>query len=352
MRILLRWTNLFLVLGLLVVYVAPFVPPQAFWPLVFPGLFFPWLLVANVLFLIFWLLRKQWKIALLPAGALLLGFGHVRSLVGWPAQGSAEASADQLTVVTYNIHRLYPYYGDSDNVSADQLAGHLVRYQPDLICLQEMPSSDRSQRAIARAFAKKLDLPYAEIKGSKSLAIFSRYPLSETGEEYFQSNATGFQWAQVEGPGGPFWVYNVHLLSNKITGLAEKVSGQGHLNEKETWLDIRTMLAGYKNTALRRVDQGARISEHRAKRDGPILMCGDFNDIPQSYTYRTLRGDLHDAFQRAGRGIGVTYAGRLPGLRIDYILSSSDLRPRRCFRGPHAFSDHHPVIAHIDRKAN
>jgi len=276
----------------------------------------------------------------------------VRSLVGWPGQGPAGAPEDQLTVITYNIHRLYPYYGDSDHATADKLAGQLIRYRPDLICLQEMPASNRSQRAITQAFAKKLDLPYAEIIASKSLAIFSRYPLSETGEEYSQSSATGFQWAQVDAPEGPFWVYNVHLLSNKITGLAEKVSGEGHLNEKETWRDIRTMLSGYKNKALRRVKQGAHISGHRADRAGPILLCGDFNDIPQSYTYRTIRGDLRDAFQRAGRGLGVTYAGRLPGLRIDYILTSADFQPQRCFRGPHAFSDHHPVIAHMDRKAN
>ncbi len=350
MRILLRWINLFLVLGLLVVYVAPFVPPQTFWPLVFPGLFFPWLLLANVLFLIYWLLRKQWKIALLPAGVLLLGFGHVRSLVGLPAP--VKASSDQLTVVTYNIHRMYPYYGDADHATADQLAGQLMRYKPDLICLQEMPSSGRSQRAIAQAFAKKLDLPHASIKASKSLAIFSRYPLTDTGEEYFQNNATGFQWARVESPGGAYWIYNVHLLSNKITGLAEKVSGQGHLNEKETWLDIRTMLAGYKNTALRRVEQGRHISDHRINREGPLLLCGDFNDIPQSYTYRTVRGELRDAFQRAGRGLGVTYAGRLPGLRIDYVLASPEFRPQRCFRGPHDFSDHHPVIAHMELKTN
>jgi len=269
-----------------------------------------------------------------------------------PGYGPAEARADQLTVVTYNIHRMYPYHGDSDHATADQLADLLARYQPDLICLQEMPASGRSQRAIAQAFAKKLDLPHAATQASKSLAIFSRYPLSDQGEEYFQNNATGFQWAQVERPEGSFWIYNVHLLSNKITGLAEKVSGQGHLNEKETWLDIRTMLAGYKNTALRRVEQSRHISQHRSKREGPLLLCGDFNDIPQSYTYRTVRSDLRDAFQRAGRGLGVTYAGRLPGLRIDYVLSSSDFRPQRCFRGPHAFSDHHPVIAHMELNPN
>src|SRR5690606_24900784 len=61
----------------------------------------------------------------------------------------------------------------------------------------------------------------------------------------------------------------------------------------------------------------------------PTLLCGDSNDIPNSYTYFRLRGPRQDAFREAGAGIGRTFAHLSPTLRIDYIFCDERFRVRQ-----------------------
>ena len=51
-----------------------------------------------------------------------------------------------------------------------------------------------------------------------------------------------------------------------------------------------------------------------------MIVCGDFNDSPTSFAYGTLSKGLKDAFIESGSGLGNTYIGPFPSLRIDYIL--------------------------------
>src|SRR5690606_38970774 len=97
-------------------------------------------------------------------------------------------------------------------------------------------------------------------------------------------------------------------------------------------------------------DSAARII---AKSPYPVLLCGDFNDLPGSYTYQTMRGNLKDAFAARGRGLGRTYNLFSPTLRIDYVFYDPALLRIIGFQSlATTLSDHNPVIANFEIKRN
>ena len=82
----------------------------------------------------------------------------------------------------------------------------------------------------------------------------------------------------------------------------------------------------------------------------PILFCGDLNDIPNSYTYRTVKGNMQDAFLKKGFGIGRTYSGLSPTLRIDYIFADKNFRIKQFNRIVKNLSDHYMLVADVELK--
>src|SRR5690606_38756396 len=84
----------------------------------------------------------------------------------------------------------------------------------------------------------------------------------------------------------------------------------------------------------------------------PVLLCGDFNDLPGSYVYRIMRGELRDAFLDKGKGFGRTYDRILPTLRIDHVFYDPEaLKLLGMEQHSTRFSDHYPLITHFQLKA-
>jgi endonuclease/exonuclease/phosphatase family metal-dependent hydrolase len=82
----------------------------------------------------------------------------------------------------------------------------------------------------------------------------------------------------------------------------------------------------------------------------PVILCADFNDVPNSYTYFTVRGNLQDAFLLKGSGIGRTFTAISPTLRIDYILASNELSILQFNRVTKKYSDHYMLVADLEPK--
>ena len=58
----------------------------------------------------------------------------------------------------------------------------------------------------------------------------------------------------------------------------------------------------------------------------PVVLAGDLNDSPMSYTCGHLRkGRVRDTFGVGDIGLGATHIGTVPGLRIDGILADTTL---------------------------
>ncbi|MBK8041781.1 MAG: endonuclease/exonuclease/phosphatase family protein [Haliscomenobacter sp.] len=334
----------FLVSGLtFAAYAASYFSPYTYWPLAFLGLIYPWLALANLGFIILWLARKPRVWALLSAFTLLLGWSHFKGLVGMHI-ASGEGEEDLVQIMSYNVRRFQPYGQEKIvRISDAEWETSLKKHRPDILCAQEYETGPGLP---VGAICQSQGLVYQDVRSRNELAIFSKYPILRTGTHMFNSYY-GFQYADLQLGDRILRVYNVHLQSNAITGIAARIVEEGDLKEKRTWKDIRGMLGRYRRAAKIREEQAEVLASHLRKSPYPVILCGDLNDVPQSFVYHQVAFGLQDAFQTAGKGLGVTYAGPVPGLRIDVILASPSVHVEDCRIGRREFSDHLPVVAQI-----
>lgn len=340
----LEWINLFLVLATFMCYFSPFISPVTFWPASFIGLAYPWLLLANTLFIVLWAFARS-KFAFLSIVCLAFGWNHIESIIGFNNQ--LPEVEQSIGVMTFNVYG-FRNTEDFKPIKSERLPQGLNLEGVDIICFQEFPTYPKSH-AINQYFIKEKGLKYTTRLPTKGISIFSRLPITNSKTEYFSNGANGYQYVDITLDTSIIRVFNVHLQSSAVSGIANVVAEEGNLQEKETWLNIRGMMAQYKRAAVKRARQAEEIASVIEESPYPVILCGDFNDIPQSYIYKTLATGLQDSFRERGRGLGITYSGKIPALRIDYILASPELQIRGFNIGKKNFSDHFPVFSTVQR---
>ncbi|NJN34111.1 MAG: endonuclease/exonuclease/phosphatase family protein [Saprospiraceae bacterium] len=191
--------------------------------------------------------------------------------------------------------------------------------------------------------------PYRLRSSLTTVAIFSRFPI--VGQQNLKlepvNGSNGCEWADIKINDKIIRLYNLHLQSNSVSGLADDLVENGNFDEKSTWAKIARMIKRFRSNTLIRAKQAEIIAAHVKKSPHPILICGDLNDIPISYTYTTICDNLQDGFKKAGSGFSTTYAGNVPALKIDYILADNAFFFEDFDIKNVAFSDHFPVVARI-----
>ena len=102
----------------------------------------------------------------------------------------------------------------------------------------------------------------------------------------------------------------------------------------------------------RRSIQANIIKNQLEQSPHPVIFCGDFNDVPNSYTYFTVRGNMRDAFLEKGSGIGRSFTSISPTLRIDYILASQNLSVLQFHRIKKKYSDHYMLVTDLKLRSH
>jgi len=343
----LRWCNILLILFTFLVYFTPFVNPQGKWPLAVIGLFYPAILVIHLLFILLWSVLRKWQF-LLSLGCILIGWGHVRTVISFSSTNNLkEKEPTEITIMTFNCFSFSKDAKGTQLINKEKLTNLLREYQPDILCLQEFANTENQLKLFKEWVETSHDFSHNFIQTTASLAIFSRYPLHNTKAQKFPNSYNGYQQAEVIIGDQQIGIFNLHLQTNAITSLANKVVDSGDLKTKETWLDIGGMLRSYQRAARKRVVQAEEVRAEMANVPHPVVICGDFNDVPQSYVYRLLKQGYTDTFQKAGNGMGVTYSGKIPGLRIDYIFTPPSFTVLQTLLPKPGFSDHRPVVSRV-----
>ncbi|MCB0653834.1 MAG: endonuclease/exonuclease/phosphatase family protein [Saprospiraceae bacterium] len=341
----LLWANIFMILLGFGAYLSPHVSPEGFWIFSILGLFYPWLVFGNLLFVGIWaVLRKRYFIYSLAW--LLFGWGQFTSLVAFRAKPIHARTETELRVMTYNCRNLIKPGSEKVRVTNEELTGLINEYEPDVLCFQEFPVPSISGQ-FADAITHGTGFKYFFQDQSGQLAIFSKYPISKKRAKYYTNHSNGYLSADITKGGKTFRLFNIHLQSNAVSTIADKVASEGKIQEKETWLTIRGMIGKYRNAARKRAMQAAEIAEHIQRSPNPVIICGDFNDVPQSNAYHLLSAGRKDTFKEAGVGLGTTYAGSIPALRIDYIFGAPDMKTLEFEIIKADFSDHYPVFARL-----
>ncbi|MBL7775059.1 MAG: endonuclease/exonuclease/phosphatase family protein [Saprospiraceae bacterium] len=324
-------------------YLTPYVNPALFRYLTFFGTAFPWFLLANIALLLVWGARLH-RFALYHLGILIFGWQHVTAFIGLNV-GQDKAPENAITVVTHNLGGIFR----GIHLSDEEWSGIYTNYvrflqdngQPDVLCLQE------TGLKFAKSLAQKMGYPHLLDLDRGGTALLSRYPILRGGQVPFGQPENNSVWADLKIGARTVRVYNVHLQSNKVTGDTEKVMEDHDLQDRQTWREIRHVLRKVGGATSVRAGQAVKLRELVAASPYPVLLCGDFNDTPNSFVYDRLAEGLTDTFREKGFGFGTTFAGALPFLRIDYILADPTLVPYSCrvLRG--SASDHHAVLARV-----
>ena len=215
---------------------------------------------------------------------------------------------------------------------------------PDILCVQEV-SSYRAQTIMERLnFPHSYKIPY------RGTSILSKHPILKSGEIEFTTKANSCLWADIKINNNIVRVYSLHLKSNQVSTETEQILAKGGMQEKEAWDNIKGVFGKFRYMSKIRVQQAKKVRAHLETSPHPVILCGDFNDTPQSYVYRMLSNGLHDTFQEKGFGIGTTYAGKIPALRIDYILTYAafDILDFEILKSD--YSDHYPIKAVLELK--
>ena len=122
-------------------------------------------------------------------------------------------------------------------------------------------------------------------------------------------------------------IYNAHLQSFRLKKKSLELFDE-KIDMNEIQNESKPLLVQLYRSSLKRSKQVDVLAAHIESCRFKVILAGDFNDTPISYTYNRLTRILTDGFKEGGSGIGTTYKGPLFGLRIDYIMHSKGLSVR------------------------
>ncbi|MCJ8290112.1 MAG: endonuclease/exonuclease/phosphatase family protein [Crocinitomicaceae bacterium] len=345
-------------------YLSVFVHPETMRFLPLFGLGYLIIVAIHILLLITWIFAKSRIWLWVMLGALLLGGNlHFRSIsIGWDDENTLKSQ--EYKVLSYNV-RLFDVYNPSSKDALENkeaIFNFLETSNADIYCFQEFYHQDGSDEYNTKeTLTDRLKTPYHHARLSVSdyrkqsfgVAIFSKHKIVSQGEVSFDEVEKTFNYCiyvDVVAKKDTVRIYNVHLQSIHFQkddyALFNEENPQASNENSQAFKLLKKVLVAYPI----RAEQARKLTEHMKSSPFPIIVCGDFNDAPMSYTYNRFHRFLDDAFLNTSFGIGRTYAGKVPAGRIDYIFHDQSMGSSNFVIQEEELSDHYAISCSIFKK--
>lgn len=331
--------NIITVVLTFLAYVLPFLAPKLFPFFAVLTLILPLFLILNALFFIYWLIQLK-KQVLFSGMILLLGITFLNKFYKFSSR-NIEKTDNDITVMSYNV-RLFNLFEwiPNKNVGSDILQ-FVYDKNPDILCIQEFSSS-------AKIDFKSYKYNHKVIEGKNiktGQAIFSKFPIINSGKIDFPLSDGNVIFADIIKEKDTIRVYNMHLESIKISPDVNEFEENVEVIDKQKSQIVFNRIS----KAFKKQDEQAELfTQHIEKCNYPMIICGDMNNSAFSYVYRSIKGNLNDCFEEAGKGFGQTYNFKYYPARIDYIFADNKFKVKNFQNFPHFInSDHYPVTTRL-----
>ncbi len=349
--------NCILSAALLLSYLAPYADPQHYWVIAFLGLIYPFLLLVNALFFIYWLIRRR-LLAIIPAACILIGFKIIMANFGFRMPGAVNKglSLRDIRVIQYNVHGFGGFDRPNQQSIQDGVMALIDGQQPDVINLEEFYENIDTQAPIYAALRKITKTDYHYFKpydytqwDSTGVAIFSKFPIINRGVISSPDDPKEPQaiFADIKKGDYIFRMYCLHLQSTKIDDkdhqYIKDLTHRGKVSLHESKIIGRKL----KDAFIKRSYQVLLVKQHMSKCPYPYIVAGDFNDTPISFTVSQMGKGIKNTFVEKGSGLGITYFGDFPNFQIDYIFASRQFEVKSYRAIAKKLSDHYPVVSDL-----
>ena len=329
--------------------------------LLFPSYFallFPVILVVNVAFVIFWMLARKWAF-LLSLSLILFSASEIKDAfpIHLEKNDRPHLSERPIHILSYNM-MMSGKLKKHTRKNPNKVIQYILDSNADIVCLQEFMVSFKEEYLthadMLRIFSnypyKHICYSHEQVTKNTGIATFSKFPIIDQQRINYPSYANVSIYTDIKVNGRIIRVINNHLESNRLTE-----------NDKEMPLKLKDNFDAENLTGMTlhfskklgvayklRAAQADIVAKSIAESPYKVIVCGDFNDVPASYTYTKVKGSLKDAFSETGNGFGWTFNQRFYGFRIDYVFyDSTAFKPVKFYSDKVNYSDHYPVLCDI-----
>lgn len=361
-KVLLITLNIIVALSLILGCYGSYFDPRKYWFTGFFTLASFYFLLILIGFILFWLFIKRIMV-FIGIIAIALSWNPLKEVV--PIRKSPDFNVTKdpsgLRVMSWNVEHFDILEHKSHPERKQEMIATINEQEPDVACFQEMVASDQFSAAINYlpdfvsrlgmydynyTFNPKLDF---DSKHHFGIIIFSKYPIINKQTVAYPPkdyNST-FQFADIVKNDDTFRVFNIHLQSLKFSNENRKYIEDPSIKDERDFEESKSVAAKFKTGFLKRKIQSERIREAVDQSPYPAIVCGDFNDVPNSYAYKTIGKGMKNVFSEKGAGIGRTFYGISPTLRIDNIFVDPRFDVQQYVRIKKKLSDHFPIIADL-----
>jgi len=338
------------VVGVFLSYFTSFVPPSTTTFFSFFGLSYPLLLVSNLGFIAYWVIRKKKKVYV-SIIVLILGGVQFFQFFQLPNYSKVESN-ENIKIMSYNV-RLFDLY---DWTKVKGIRGQIIELinteNPDLICFQEYylrGNNAKLKKALSMDYAYENFTSKKTKKGVSTgigTAIFSKYKIIASGKVTFENDKANHAiYVDVIKNKDTVRIYNAHLGSIRFDNEDYNFLKVDKSNISEADLiPFKKVLKRLKKGFIDRESQIETLISHVKKSPSPTVVATDMNDTPVSYSYNQFNRVLQDSFTKKGSWTGSTYIGSMPFLRIDYLWHNSRVKTLSFKTIDKVLSDHRPII--------
>lgn len=343
--------NILLALYTLLVYQLSYSVSVKHWLAGFLMLTMPFILVANGIFVLIWAFRKSYRV-LLSFVIIIIGFPFILRTISWHNIDSRDTRKG-LTVLSYNLMWCdsFTYAEQHDTTNAINLIKKAVDIDADIKCVQELFNWDgfpqfrtiKKLRGTHKYYTYVHSTPGNDKgQGEIGLAIFSKYPIIRKQEKHWSINHNGLLSADIVVKKDTIRVINIQFRS---MGVRVQRVIEAKEDKEKAKQEAKTIYHQLKGGFEDRAIQVKELEKWIQESPYPLIVCGDFNELPYGFAYGKVRNYLKNGFEEAGRGFGFTYNRRPGFIRIDNQFFDDKYFEIKRFKtfSETPYSDHYPI---------